>query len=249
MTTLRVARQLSLVFVLLISSAFVLRADDGRVTAISREGEALARTLDSLDVEHLWIKGKEVDWKTGKTVSDKLSYTHCSVFVAAACDRLNVYILRPPEHAEYLLANAQQDWLTSDEAKASGWERVASAWDAQILANRGRLVVASYKNSNEVRPGHIAVIRPSTKSKEAVEQEGPDIIQAGAKNYRKTSVKEGFRYHKDVWRKGEVFFFAHDVAFASPAISLPFRRSYGIPGLRFRESSPILESEMLKGAS
>ena len=78
-------------------------------------------------------------------------------------DRLGIYILRPPEHSQQLLANAQMRWLARDGA-ARGWRPISRALEAQEAANGRRFVVASYANPDPQRPGHIAVLRATLKS-------------------------------------------------------------------------------------
>ncbi len=179
---------------------------------ITPEGKKLAEFYDSLHVDKLWLAGKYVDWKTGvaldKPVTDNGSHTHCSALAASACERLGIYILRPPEHKATLLASAQYDWLMS-EGKAKGWEPVESGWEAQKQANKGRIVVAVYKEENP-KPGHIAMIRPSETTEQQVREEGPRIIQAGRTNYIDGSLKEGFKNHTGAFEQGKIKFFAHD---------------------------------------
>jgi hypothetical protein len=167
-----------------------------------------------MDVENLWRSRNYVDWKTGaardKPITDGKPHTHCSAFVAATSMRLGIYILRPPDHSETLLANPQVDWL-KDEGAKSGWKPVGDSAEAQRLANRGSLVVACYKNHDAKKSGHIAIVRPSTKSEERVREEGPQVIQAGMTNYRSASLKEGFRQHPDAWNKREVQYYYHEV--------------------------------------
>jgi hypothetical protein len=50
------------------------------------------------------------------------------------------------------------------------------------LGHRGLLVVASYHNHHDDRPGHIAIVRPGSKTAEQIAAEGPDVIQAGSVN-------------------------------------------------------------------
>ena len=92
---------------------------------IASEGRKLADALDAMTVEKLWLPGRVVNWKTGepldRPVKDGKAHTHCSAFVAAACLRLGVYILRPPEHGTVQLANAQADWLPKEGARADVW--------------------------------------------------------------------------------------------------------------------------------
>jgi hypothetical protein len=183
-------------------------------SSITPEGKKLAAFYDGLHVDSLWIAGKFVDWKTGvamdKPVTDGRSHTHCSAMVAAACQRLEIYILRPPEHKATLLANAQYDWLSKD-GRAEGWEPIESGWEAQQQANRGRVVVAVFKESDPQKSGHIALIRPSDTPEEKVREEGPRIIQAGRNNLVDGSLKEGFKHHPGAFAEGKIKFFAHDV--------------------------------------
>ena len=81
--------------------------------------------------------------------------TCCSAFVAAFCMTKEIYILRPPEHSATGLANAQFDWLIK-EGKEKGWKAVKSAEEAQKLANEGRIVVASLREADDTKHGHIA---------------------------------------------------------------------------------------------
>jgi hypothetical protein len=175
-------------------------------------GAKLAHFYDGLDVENHWIAGIHVDWRSGDPdgVAENLPgrHTHCSAFVASAARKLGVYILRPPEHGQVLLANAQNEWLAGPGA-AAGWRPLADAAAAQAAANRGFLVVASYRSHREDKPGHIAIVRPGEKSEEALTAEGPDVIQAGSHNYSKISLAEGFAGHPAAWRDQEVHYYAH----------------------------------------
>ncbi len=184
-----------------------LQADE-----ITVEGTRLAEKLDEMDVEHHWEPGRSVAWKTGKLLEKqgefRKSNTHCSAFVAATCLQLDVYILRPPEHETKNLANAQADWLAAKGADL-GWRHIKSELDAQHLANKGKLVVAAFKETNPDRNGHIAIVRPDTQSLEAIRLEGPRIIQAGATNFNNTSVKEGFKHHLGAFPNG-VRYYVHE---------------------------------------
>jgi hypothetical protein len=182
----------------------------GRAGEIAQGGEVLARVLDGMEVERHWLAGETIHWRTG--TPDPRGHqgaTHCSAFVAAACDRMGVYILRPPDHSQVLLANAQNAWLKR-EGPQVGWRRVGLPAEAQRLANLGTLVVASYANPDRHRPGHIALVRPSTKSDSAVADEGPQLIQAGRSNYNSVSLVQGFLHHQDAWKNGAIEFFAHE---------------------------------------
>ena len=146
--------------------------------AITPAGERLAATLDSMKVESLWLAHEHVNWETGEPdrgADDEGpgNHTHCSAFAAAAAKRLGVYLLRPPEHGQVLLANAQAAWLGSAAAQKSGWQRVLDMREAQRLANQGNLVLVLFQNPDRHVPGHIAIVRPSEKSSTALQENGP----------------------------------------------------------------------------
>jgi hypothetical protein len=185
------------------------------VAPISASAERLAGDIDSLDVEHHWPAGAHVHWESGlpdgKPESTAGKHTHCSAFVAAAAKHVGIYILRPPEHTQILLANAQFDWLAGEGA-AQGWQPLRDAVEAQRYANQGWFVVATYKHHHEDKPGHIAIVRPSDKGVAAIREEGPEITQAGVINYRSAPLAVGFAGHPAAWRHREVRFYAHELA-------------------------------------
>jgi len=130
------------VFVVLVVFAGATHPAD----TITPQAQAMMKVLDGMGVESKWIAGEHVYWDTGlptgvpETSSGK--HTHCSAFVAAAAKNLGVYILRPPEHGQKLLANAQNEWL-AEEGAARGWVKLADAklptagsswWQATIIA-------------------------------------------------------------------------------------------------------------------
>jgi hypothetical protein len=189
------------------------RASSTTTTTILPAGRHLARVLDGLDVEAHWLPGDPIDWRTGEYDPDARPLAgHCSAFVAAACAALDIYILRPPDHREYLLANAQCEWLRT-VGPSQGWEPVPDGRTAQRMANRGNVVVVCYKNSDRENAGHIAIVRPSRKVRAAVDADGPDITQAGKRNYTRTNAKNGFRLHANAWRKGRMLYYAHATRF------------------------------------
>ena len=147
-------------------------------------------------------------WRGGETLRGR--HTHCSEFVAAATEKLGVYILRPPEHSVVLLANAQNEWL-AEEGRAEGWRRLDGPAEAQDAANRGLLVVASYHNQDSDKSGHIAIVRPGEKSAEEIRAEGPDVIEAATVNETSISVKAGFAGHIYAWKDNEIEYYAHAV--------------------------------------
>jgi hypothetical protein len=181
---------------------------------ITPQAQAMIKVLDAMGVESKWIAGERVYWDTGLPTgvpeTSPGKHTHCSAFVAAAAKNLGVYILRPPEHGQKLLANAQNEWL-AEEGAAGGWVRLANVGEAQAAANRGLLVVASYHNHHDDRPGHIAIVRPGNKTADQIAAEGPDVIQAGAINKTSISLKDGFAGHPAAWRDHEIVYYAHDV--------------------------------------
>ena len=102
--------------------------------AVTPKGQWLAHQLDQMGVETKWIAGTHVNWETGlpddETETLPGRHTHCSAFVASAAKKLGVYILRPPEHGQVLLANAQNEWLASAGA-SQGWRSVNGPLEAQ----------------------------------------------------------------------------------------------------------------------
>jgi len=181
---------------------------------ITPAGERLARFLDGTGVDHLWLAGHHVDWLSGAaTAGAHESATHCSAFVGAIAARLGVYVLRPPQHSQELLANAQLGWLR-DADTGSGWRALATPMAAQAAANRGELVLEAFENPNPHRPGHIAIVRPSEQSRSALDLDGPRETQAGETNALDTSTAEGFRHHRGAWRgdgRGGIRYYAHAI--------------------------------------
>lgn len=183
------------------------------VGGLPPQGVQLAARYDGMEVESHWLPGHQIHWRTGEIRSDSPGRTHCSAFLAAACERLDIYILRPPEHGQNLLANAQAQWLRRS-GPDQGWQPVASPFKAQELANDGKVVVALYESPDPRKSGHAALVRPSDKSDAQLETEGPQVTQAGAENAASTTLKQGFRHHRGAWvsaREYRVEFFAHDL--------------------------------------
>lgn len=172
------------------------------------------QTIDAMDVEHHWPAGIHINWETGdpdgKPVSAEGKHTHCSAFVAAAAEQFGIYILRPPEHGQVLLANAQYEWLL-DAGVQQGWSQLPDMMAAQNAANAGQFVIAAYHNHDDDKPGHIAIVRPGSKSAVQLAAEGPDISQAGLDNFTSTTVKKGFADHKNAFAGNEILYFAHAV--------------------------------------
>lgn len=176
---------------------------------ITPAGDQLAAVLDAMNVEDHWLPGQTCDWRTGDPdPAEKPRTSFCSSFAAAACERLGIYLLRPPEHRQVLLANAQQAWLLN-QAPDSGWQPVPTAEQAQDLANQGYVVLATFHNPNPRRSGHIAVLRPADKTPADLAADGPQIIQAGLHNYNSTAVRQGFAGHRGAFANNEILYFAH----------------------------------------
>jgi hypothetical protein len=156
-----------------------------------------------------------VNWETGEPdkgadYTGPAQSTHCSAFAAAVGKRLGVYMLRPPEHGQVLLANAQAEWFHEDGGRQAGWRELSSAREAQSRANEGNLVVMVYESSDPHKPGHIAIVRPAERPEHLLDENGPEITQAGTKNYLKTSAKVGFLHHPGAWPDG-VRYYTHQV--------------------------------------
>ena len=188
-------------------------APAGSNTSLSPQGRALQQFYLSLQVEQLWIAGQHVDWETG--VADKPdaasgNHTHCSAFAAAACKKLNIYLLRPPEHKQILLANAQYDWLATQAAADAGWRPVSGGniyEAAQTLANRGMVVIAVCQNPDPKKPGHAALVMPADLRPGRLEESGPELIMAGTHNHNKITLKAGFHSHLTEWPEHVILFY------------------------------------------
>jgi hypothetical protein len=208
------ARVSMLLFFVLATSS--LRATEDRCCGgVTPAGHRLAEMLDGLEVESLWLADEHVNWETGR--ADRGSsyegpgkHTHCSAFAAAAAKKMGIYILRPPEHGQLLLANAQARWLSGDAARRDGWQKVDSAEEAQTEANQGNFVVVVFANPDKHEPGHVAIVRPSEKSRQELKHDGPQIIQAGQHNHASTVVRVGFANHPGAFPDG-VRYYLHPI--------------------------------------
>jgi hypothetical protein len=197
----------------------LLGAADAQQSPVTPQAHRLEQELDSMGVETKWIAGGHIDWQTGDNDGEAEKFagrhTHCSAFVASAAEKFGVYILRPPQHPQELLANAQNEWLATEGA-ANGWRALSGPQEAQDAANRGQLVVASYHNHRDDKPGHIAIVRPAEKSARDIEEQGPDVIQAATVNSSSISVKAGFAGHVYAWNNNEIDYYAHSVKILAP---------------------------------
>jgi len=166
---------------------------------ITPEGRKLAAFIDSMN------------WKTGNEERSgfKQKDTHCSGFAAATSYRLHVYLLRPPEHSQEQLANAQGRWLSSERSRAEGWVPVDMA-GAQRRANMGEFVVGVYVEADPRTHGHIVVIRPAEKTVAELAQDGPQDAMAGINNYSSHPVAHSFGSHPNAW-PGGIRYYAHTI--------------------------------------
>lgn len=191
---------------------------------VSDDGERLRRFLDASLVEQRWLPGFKVNWRTGEAIAawpaGSGAHTHCSAFAASMAMRLGVYLLRPPEHRQTLLANAQMAWLrrASDNGGADRWRALhGDVLAAQYQANHGLLVLAVAENPDPAKPGHIAIVRPGAMTAAPLRRDGPMLTQAGGRNALSMPLARAFRGHRGAWLRdgeGSVRFFAHPVDWA-----------------------------------
>jgi hypothetical protein len=197
-----------------------VHTDTGCCGPVTPEGRHLRQILDGMDVDHLWQNHLHVDWETGQpdqalTYAGPDTHSHCSAFAAAVGERLGIYMLRPPEHPQQLLASAQGKWFASRQAQDMEWHEVVFARQAQTLANQGQLVVMVYVSPDPHTPGHIAIVRPAMKTDAALEADGPETTQAGGTNFSNGTARRSFALHPGAWPDG-VKMYAHTTNFAAP---------------------------------
>jgi len=198
--------------ILLFAALFIYTAF-GQEHTIDSSGYKLQNYYLGLNVENLWLSGNAVDWVTGIADTSTSGATHCSAFAAAACERLDTYILRPPDHSQTLLANAQFDWLQTPEAASDGWVLITSTDEykifsiAQDMANQGYIVTAVIKNPDTTASGHIALVMPGQISPDSLNTNGPFVIMAGTDNYNSVSLLIGFSRHIISWPERGIWFY------------------------------------------
>ena len=113
--------KITFLFLILLTSSFC------QSIKVDSFGLKLRQFYLNENVENRWLAGQHINWETGEPDNPNATKgikTHCSAFVASVCKQLNIYILRPPEHKTELLANAQFDWLFSEEAYKIGWRQL-----------------------------------------------------------------------------------------------------------------------------
>jgi hypothetical protein len=199
---------------------------------ISVGGRRLRVFLDGTHVKTRWIADYHVIWQTGQRKGppegDPAHHTHCSAYVAAVALYLDIYILRPPNHKQSRLANAQVSWLggvgteSGPTAAEAGWNSLGTSGDDGVLddaitaANAGKLVVAGYfqpptqqpDGSQIQRAGHIVVVRPQESFPP---EKGPQVVTAGVQNFKSASMKFAFGNHPLAW-PDNIQLFVHDTA-------------------------------------
>jgi len=190
--------------------------------AVTPAGQALADQLDASGVDHRWLAGQHVNWQTGEPDSGTEDgghgrASHCSAFVGAFAQQMGIYVLRPPQHSQILLASAQVAWLGSPAAQQAGWRPLQDMREAQTLANQGHLVLATFPSPHPRKPGHIAIVRPAELSEPELQANGPQITQAGQQNYLSTTTRQGFRLHHGAWPAGIRYFGVDESRRGQPA--------------------------------
>jgi len=178
-------------------------------------GKKLKEMYLNMHVEKFWLAGTHVNWLTGEPDLPNATTentTHCSAFIAAACQKMGIYILRPPEHAQELLANAQYNWLISAKGYAAGWKQIKSNSfeKAQRIANRGFMVLATYRNPIPKRAGHIVCVMPAIISTDSIAANGPQVIQAARSNEIDIHFRDAFHRVIKQWPKTPVLFFYNE---------------------------------------
>ena len=180
----------------------------GKGLPMSPKGDSLTAMLNGLDVEHHWLAGKTVEWKTGNTIAESGgAASNGGAFVAAVCARLKVPM--PAATPEALLAGSQYDWLVTT-GRGRGWVPVETM-EAQLLANQGWVVIAAWPDSAPAGErsvsGIVALVRPDRKPAAEVSTRGPSLILAGPRNRNHCTPGDGFPAR--AIRDNEVVYLAH----------------------------------------
>ena len=133
--------------------------------------------------------------------------TYCNIFVWDVTramgaevphwldDAANIGVPGAP-HAHEININGGLIWMRAHSA-AHGWRSV-NGEQAQDAANQGLIAVVMWQNQTGGH-GHTAMVRPGT-----LNALGPEIAQAGAHNFNRGHVKNGFGNH------GPLEYFVHD---------------------------------------
>jgi hypothetical protein len=176
---------------------------------MSKAGRALAAALDGMDVEHHWLAGQRVDWKTGNSVEDDGNGTTSNggAFVAAVGARFKVPM--PASEQSNFLPGNQFEWLLYD-GKPKGWLAMGEV-EAQLLANQGWIVIAAWKNpasaGERKTSGMMAVVRPDSTPVGEIAKNGPRVILVSDRNRNNVALNQAFP--ASAWDNKEVIFLAH----------------------------------------
>jgi len=176
---------------------------------ISPAGEALAKLLDSMQVESRWQAYQQVDWRTGVPAGSGAGgpASNGGAFVAAVCNKLKAPLAFSDEQ-DFLPGN-QIDWFLK-VGKTKGWAKVGEV-EAQVLANQGWVVVAAWKNMNSAgdrtKSGQTALVRPDRDPVSALAERGPRVIVAGSQNHNSIGLKNAFP--AAAWSNQEIVYLAH----------------------------------------
>ncbi len=179
---------------------------------LSPAGQALAKQLDSLQVEKNWLPFQEVEWKTGKAPDPSVRgpASNGGAFVAAAC-RLFKLTLPTSEKEDFLPGN-QMDWLMT-VGKERGWVKVGEV-EAQTLANQGWVVIAAWQNLSSAghrdELGQLAIVHPDVEPVSELAARGPLVTMAGKQNHNTIGIKDGFP--AGAWNKQEIVYLTHRLA-------------------------------------
>ena len=197
-------------------------------------GPRLAAFLDGLPVLTRWRSGYHIVWQTGQQnvfqSGGPAAETHCSAFAAAVGLMLDIYVLRPPDHGQEFLADAQADWLRGvgttpgPTAEDSGWLPLGTGSDggvpaAAAAAGAGQLVLAIYhappvtdpNGTVEQKSGHVCIVRPQPPGWQ--EATPLNVMSVGEESWTSVSIKVAFQDHPAAW-PARVYFYAHDTDLA-----------------------------------
>lgn len=142
-----------------------------RSDASGRRADLLALVVAQFAPEHA------ERYRRRDVTGDERAETFCNFFVADVTAALGAPV---PQR----LANAQVEWLSSDEARKRGWAEV-SEHAAMGCVSEGMVCVVGWLNRNG-GPGHVAVAVPS------LDGERLYVAQAGARNFLAEPVRSGF---------------------------------------------------------
>ncbi|MEG4916366.1 hypothetical protein [Microcoleus sp. B7-D4] len=143
-----------------------------------RSADQIRQVIDYFNVEDQQnLRYKPNGWKT-----------FCNIFATDVMRALRAPLPHWTNTGRELDANGMNDWLNNS---ANGWKKLTPQ-DATKAASQGIPTVASWKNVGGI--GHIAVVRPEA----GPTPDNPQIAQAGARNWVKTTVSVGFGPGKNV---------------------------------------------------